>query len=286
MAVRAALLISAAALLVALLAGCGLIAGGRNHAVGPADLPPDAEHICGTDRLGRSVLDKLLAATPGTVGSALAGAAIATVLGTLVGVAAGLGRGLADECAVWLLTTVGSIPGILLMIGLSLAFSAMPVVAGHNGLALALALGLTGWIGTARLIRSEVRARQGSRMVEAARGLGLGPLRIWWSYIRPQTTHLVIIEGASHLAGFIHAGVVLSFLGAGPADALSWGSLIDEGRTDLARGAWWQVAAAAGAVLAVAVSTHILADALRDRLDPATAPSAQRGRVSLSAARA
>lgn len=273
MAARLVLLFAAATLLAVGLAGCGLLADDWNHAVGPADAAPGLEHLCGTDRLGRSVLDKLLAAAPATLGIALVGAALATAIGTVLGAVAGLARGPLDELIVWLLTTVGSIPGILLMIGLSLAFASLPAVAGlaQGGPAMALALGLAGWTGTARLIRNEVRARQDSPMIEAARSLGLGPLRIWWSHIRPMTIHLVIIEFVSHIAGYIHAGVILGFLGAGPVGLLSWGALIDEGRTDLARGAWWQLAFASTAVLAVAVAAHLLADALRDRLDPTIA---------------
>ena len=96
-------------------------------------------------------------------------------------------------------------------------------------------------------------------------------MRIWWSRILPMIRHLVIIEGASHAAAFIHAGVVQSFPGAGPADVPTWGTLIDEGRIDLARGVWWQLAAASACVLASAVAIHVLADELRDR--PASACS-------------
>jgi peptide/nickel transport system permease protein len=268
-----ALLVGVVTLAVVGLVASGWLAHGWNLAVESADTHPAFDHLLGTDRLGRSVLDKILIATPGTIGIAVAGALLATTLGTIIGAVAGMSRGLVDEVIVWLFSTVGSIPGILLMIGLSLVFGSMPAISsiGHGWLAMALALGLTGWIGTARLIRNEVRSRRDAPFVEAARSLGLGPVRVWWSHILPLTTHLIIIEFASHLAGYIQAGVILSFLGAGPADALSWGALIDEGRLDLARGVWWQLVAASAAVLTVAVAAHILADELRDRLDPTSA---------------
>lgn len=241
-----------------------------NAAVGTGDQPPTWSHLLGTDRLGRSVLDKLAAATPATIGVATLGAAIATCLGTLIGAAAGLARGWVDEAIVWCFTTVASIPGILLMIALSLVLSAIPAVAaiGHGWLGMALALGLSGWVGTARLIRGEVQQRREARFVEAARSLGLAEVAIWRSHILPFTTHIICIEFASHLAGYIQAGVVLAFLGTGPAGALSWGALIDEGRLDLARGAWWQMAAAAVAVLSASIAAHIIADHIRDRCDP------------------
>lgn len=264
-----AFLVGVVTLAVIGLVASGWLAQGWNLAVGSADSHPAFDHLLGTDRLGRSVLDKVLIATPATIGIAVAGAIVATVLGTIIGAIAGMSRGLVDEMVVWLFSTVGSIPGLLLMIGLSLAFASMPAVSsiGHGWLAMALALGLTGWIGTARLIRNEVRSRRDALFVEAARSLGLGPVRVWWSHILPSTTHLIIIEFASHLAGYIHAGVILSFLGTGPADALSWGALIDEGRLDLSRGVWWQLVATSSAVLAVTVAAHVFADELRDRLD-------------------
>lgn len=241
-----------------------------NAAVASGDLAPSWQHALGTDRLGRSVLDKLLRATPPTIGIAVAGAAIAICFGTLIGAIAGMCRGWIDEAIVWMFTTVASIPGILLMIALSLALSSIPAIAtvGHGWPAMALALGLCGWVGTARLIRSEVRQRRDSTSVEAARSLGLSRPRIWRVHILPFTSHIIIIEFATHVAGYIQAGVILSFLGTGPANVLSWGMLIDEGRTDLVRGAWWQMTVAAAAVLLTSIAAHVLADDLRDRLDP------------------
>lgn len=264
-----------AAALAALVAGlvlCAWLGADWNRAAAASDLPPGPGHWCGTDRLGRSVLAKLCAAAPATVGAAAAGALLATAIGAGVGAAAGLAGRRLDAVLVWLYTTVGSIPGILRLVALSLAGAALPGVAAGGAwtavAALAAALGLSGWVGTARLVRAAVRERRADPMVEAARAIGCGPWRIWRTRLQPAVAHLLLIEAAGHAAGFLHAGVVLGFLGAGPAGLPSWGALIDEGRTDLARGAWWQLAGAAGAVLLAALAAHCLADRLRDGWDP------------------
>ena len=104
--------------------------------------------------------------------------------------------------------------------------------------------------------------------VVAARAVGLGDARILFRHVLPNVFHLVIIDFTLNMVAFIQAEVVLSFLGLGIVDQPSWGRAIDEGRLELMRGVWWQVAGATLLIFVLSLALNLLGDALRDALDP------------------
>jgi peptide/nickel transport system permease protein len=131
-----------------------------------------------------------------------------------------------------------------------------------------IALGLTSWVGLCRLTRGEVLRQRERDYVAAARAIGLGEGRILFRHVLPNVFHLVIIDFTLNMVAFIQAEVVLSFLGLGVVDQPSWGRLIDDGRVELLRGVWWQVAGATLLVFILSLALNLLGDALRDALDP------------------
>ena len=80
--------------------------------------------------------------------------------------------------------------------------------------------------------------------------------------------HLVIIDFSLRFVAFIHAEVILSFLGLGEMERPSWGSMINDARQELSRGVWWQMVAATIAIFIISLALNIFGDALRDSLDP------------------
>nr|HPJ72581.1 ABC transporter permease [bacterium] len=78
----------------------------------------------------------------------------------------------------------------------------------------------------------------------------------------------VIITFTLGFVSYIHAEVILSFLGLGAKRVPSWGVMIDDAKLELARGIWWQLAAAAGAIFLISLALHVVGDYLRDVLDP------------------
>lgn len=255
---------------VACAASVGLIGAGWNARVGPSLQPPSWAQPLGTDRLGRSVLDKTIVAAVTSLAVASSATLICVTIGTILGAAAGYFGGWVDYVIVWLYTTVGSVPGLLLMIALAFVLRDVSIAGYslHGIPAVGLALGCTAWIGTCRLIRGEVIKHLNHDYIQAAVAVGCSRARIIFIHILPNVIHLVIIKVAIMSVGFIGAEVTLSFLGLGVTNRPSWGTMIDEARMEISQGAWWQMAAATGAVVLLSLAVNVIGDALRDALDP------------------
>ena len=220
----------------------------------------------GLDFMGRSVFWRLVYGTRVALTVALLASLIEIVIGFTLGALAGYFGGVADAVIVWLFSTVASVPWILLMISFAYVLKGYPALAGIPSIV--LALGLTTWVGLCRLIRGEVLKHRNRDYVVAARAMGLGNPRIVFRHILPNVFHLVIINFALGLAGFVHAEVILSFLGLGVTDVPSWGRMIDDAKLELLKGVWWPLLFATIAILIFSLAVNLFGDALRDALDP------------------
>jgi len=238
--------------------------------VGRSYTGPGWEHVLGTDVFGRSVLRKVIYATKSSVLVALGASVLSVLIGVGLGAAAGYVGGVVDGLVVWLYSTMGAVPYILLLTALGVVLRQVRFFGlelGGIGVA-SLTLGLTGWVGVCRLVRMEVMRQKQREYVLAARSYGCGPLRVVVRHILPNVMDLVIVEFSLRFVRFVHAEVVLGFLGIGETERPSWGSMIDEARMEIVQGIWWQVAAAVTAVFVVSVALNVFADAVRDSIDP------------------
>jgi peptide/nickel transport system permease protein len=145
---------------------------------------------------------------------------------------------------------------------------AMSLVLGRGIYAVYLALGLTTWVSLCRLIRGEFIKHKEREYVMAARALGAGHFRIIFRHILPNVLHIVIINFSLRFVFAIQAEVILSYLGIGVQDMPSWGIMINDAKVELARGVWWQLAGATGAMFIIVLAFNVFGDALRDALDP------------------
>ena len=162
----------------------------------------------------------------------------------------------------WVYNVFTSVPYILLV----LAFAA---VFGKGIGTVILVLGLTGWTGCYRLIRSEYIKQRSREYVEAAGAIGAGKLRIMFGHILPNVSHLILVQLSQLVVEFIKAEVILSFLGFGvPTELISWGSMINEVLAELVLGKWWQLATTALLMSTFVVAFGLFTDVLRDALDP------------------
>lgn len=224
----------------------------------------------GTDFLGQSTFRKALYGAKTSITVALFASILSMLIGVPLGALAGYFRGWVDDLIVWLYTTEGTIPGIILV----MAFAVVLRTATFFGMeprgntAVYVALGLTGWVGICRLIRGEIIKRKESEYVMAAKALGCSNTRIIFKHLLPNVFHVIIIDFSLRFVGFIHAEVILSFLGLGETERPSWGGMIDAARTELARNVWWEMAAATLAIFILSLALNIFGDALRDSLDP------------------
>jgi len=235
---------------------------------------PSREHLLGTDIHGRDVMAKTVYGTKVAITVALLASVLAAVIGLSLGMTAGFFGGVVDEIITWIYSTLQSIPYILLILAFAFVlqdkyFSLLGLEFRIRGInAVYLALGLTGWVGLCRLIRGEVIKHRDRDYVLAARAVGLSSGRIIFRHLAPNVFHLVIITFSLSFISYIHAEVILSFLGLGAKGVPSWGVMIDDSKLELARGVWWQLAAASGAIFFISLTLHIFGDSLRDALDP------------------
>jgi peptide/nickel transport system permease protein len=242
--------------------------------------------ILGTDIFGQSVLRKTIYAAKTSLTVAFLASLISIAIGLPLGAIAGYFGRKIDDFIVWLYSTLESIPYILLILafafvlkdkvlnlpypvlnsqGISLGWKAIEL----TGItAVYLAIGLTSWVGLCRLIRGEVLKHKNRDYVMAARAFGASDTHIIFRHIVPNVFHLVIIDFSLRFVSFIHAEVILSFLGLGAKEEPSWGVMIDDARMELGRGVWWQMAAATLAIFLISLALNLVGDALRDALDP------------------
>lgn len=250
--------------LTALLAKFGWIATPWDRVVGTAYGAPSFDKLelwFGTDIFGRSVLYKVIHGTRVAMSVGLVSSLISVPIGVALGAAAGYFGGKVDDAVVWLYTTLSSIPHIMLLI-------AITYVLGKGLFAIYVALGVTSWIGLARVMRGEFIKHREREYIFAAESLGIGHFGRIFKHILPNVFHLVIIYVSMGFMSAIKSEVILSFLGLGVQGQPSWGIMIDDAKLELSRWVWWQLAGATGAMFFVVLAFNLLGDALRDALDP------------------
>ncbi|MFQ6035555.1 MAG: ABC transporter permease [Sedimentisphaerales bacterium] len=241
-----------------------------SQSVGKPYQPPSSKHIFGTDIFGQSVFRKTLYGAKISLTVALCASFVSIAIGVPLGAMAGYFRGLVDEIIVWIYSTLSSIPYILLILAFAVVLRDRTLF-GHKLTGITsvyLAIGLTSWVGLCRLIRGEVIKHKQRQYVLAAKSYGCSNSRIIIRHLLPNVFHLVIIDFSIRFVHFIHAEVILSFLGLGEANRPSWGAMINDARIEMSRGVWWQMTAATLAVFFISLALNIFGDALRDCLDP------------------
>ncbi|HKJ23402.1 MAG TPA: ABC transporter permease [Myxococcota bacterium] len=230
---------------------------------GGQPLEHPAEHLLGTDIIGRDVLHLTL---KGARVALLVGGLTTLIvipLALLFGVSAGYRGGRWDDVVFFLISTLAAMPSLLLLI-------ALIAVLGKETVWVCVALGVTGWVGLCRLVRGETLKLRELDYVRAARALGVSEPRILFRHVLPNLMHLVIITAVLLFSGFVLSEAVLSWLGIG-IDG-SWGQMIDQARDELSRDPpiTWNLLAASGALFALILAVNRVGDAVRDVLDPRT----------------
>jgi peptide/nickel transport system permease protein len=230
---------------------------------GGAPLAHPGRHLLGTDILGRDVLQLMLGGA--RVALLIGGltSLIAIPLAILFGVAAGYFGRRTDDAVVFVLSTLASIPSLLLLV-------ALVMVLGRGPVQVCIALAVTSWVGFCRVVRAETLKIRELDYVQAARALGVSDARILARHVLPNLAHLVVITFALTFSQLVLSEAILSWLGVG-IDG-SWGQMIDQARDELARDPviWWNLGAASLALFGLILAVNRLGDAVRDVLDPRT----------------
>jgi len=224
-------------------------------------MPPSAAHWFGTDGFGRDILSRIIYGARPTLLLVLVVVLLMAPLGILVGILAGFFGGITERLLMRVTDIVMSFPRLLL----AFAFVAIMGPGLING---ALALALTSWPAYARQARVETAALRRSDYLAAAEMVGIRGIRLLWGHVLPLVLPSAIIRLALDLSGIILAAASLGFLGLGvrPPTA-EWGSMVSEG-TQVIFDQWWVAAVPGFAILITSLAFNLLADGLRDILDP------------------
>jgi peptide/nickel transport system permease protein len=220
-------------------------------------------HLLGTDLLGRDVVYRTL---KGVRVALLIGGLTSLVvipIALLFGVSAGYYGRRVDDAVFFAMTVLASVPSLLLLI-------ALIMVLGRGTIQVCVALGVTGWVHFCRIARGETLKLREADFVAAARVLGVSEGAIIRRHILPNIAHLIIITFALSFTALVLSETILSYLGIGLEG--SWGQMIDQARNELSRTPiiWWNLAGASVALFALVLAVNMIADAMRDIIDPRT----------------
>jgi peptide/nickel transport system permease protein len=224
---------------------------------------PKAETLpLGGDRLGRDVLDKAVKGTQISVFVGVLAAVLATLIGTVLGALAGFFGGKVGDFLEWLYNVFEAIPGILLIFAFAAVF-------GRGIGTVVLILGLAGWTGLYRQVRAEFMKHGSREYVRAAEAIGASAWSRMFKHILPNISHVILVRMSLLVVGFIKSEVILSYLGLGVGvEDVSWGTMLAEAQSELILGHWWQLAAATLFMAVFVTAFSLMADAVRDALDP------------------
>lgn len=227
----------------------------------PAWAGGSVTHPLGTDSLGRDMLSRLFWGARVAVVIAVASAALSALIGVPVAIVAGYCRGRVDTVLMRVVDVWMSIPAVVLAI-------ALMAVLGLGLTQVVLAIVVVDWTRFARVVRGEVLALREREFVEAARAVGLGPLRVMAEELVPNLVPLIIVLSTLEMAIAVGVETLLSFVGLGVQASLpSWGAMIAEGRGYLLV-SWWGMGLPMLALVIAVVGFNLLGEGLRERLDP------------------
>jgi len=218
------------------------------------------KHPLGTDSKGRDMLAMLISGARVSLLVGLIATGIAIILGTIIGVMSAYLGGWVDNALMRFTDVMMTFPFFLLLVLIVFIF-------GPSLAIIVLAIGLTGWTGTARLLRSEALSLRTREFITAAKAMGASDNRVIFRHLIPNVISLIIIIATLAIPGVILAEAALSFIGLGDPTVPSWGIILEAGQHSL-RTAWW-VAVEPGIMLFLTVlAFNFLGDGLRDAFDP------------------
>lgn len=215
--------------------------------------PPSSAHWLGTDSLGRDVLSRLIYGTRVSLSVGLVAVGLSTLLGILVGTTSAMGGRVMDSLLMRFTDIMLCFPTIFLI----LAVIAMLQPSLFNVMVI---IGLTSWMGVARLVRAEVLSLRSRAFVEAAKLAGTKPLAMAIKHLLPNALPPIMVSASLGLAGAILTESGLSFLGLGiQPPTPSWGAMLSEGKGVL-EAAWWLITFPGLAIIATVLAFTFLGE--------------------------
>jgi peptide/nickel transport system permease protein len=224
-------------------------------------LPPGPGHLFGTDELGRDVLSRMIHGARISLQVGLVSAGLSTLIGVLLGALAGYyGR--------WVEGAIMRFVDMMLCFPTFFLILAVIALLEPSIVNIMIVIGLTSWMGVARLVRAELLSLKEREYILAARSLGASDARIIFRHLLPNAMAPVLVAATLGVAGAILTESGLSFLGLGvqPPDA-SWGNILSQGKANIEI-AWWLSLFPGLAILVTVLGYNLLGEGIRDALDP------------------
>jgi peptide/nickel transport system permease protein len=223
--------------------------------------PPSSAHLFGTDGLGRDVFSRMLYGARVSLWVGFVAVGLSVAIGLALGLAAGYFGGLVDEIVMRGVDVMLCFPSFFLILAV-IAFLE------PNLTNIMIVIGLTSWMGVARLVRAETLSLRERDFVLAAKLAGAGPVRILMVHIMPNAIAPVLVSATLGVAGAILTESALSFLGLGVQPPQpSWGNLLMDGKEVLSVAPWLSIYPGL-AILFTVLGYNLLGESLRDLLDP------------------
>ncbi len=235
--------------------------------------PPSAQHIMGTDELGRDLLTRILYGGRVSLSIGVMAMTLAVIVGAVVGGVAGFYGGWVDNVLMRFTDTMLAIPSTFILIILALALRDIPIEA-LRGTAFAsvfsivLVIAVLAWMRVARLVRASFLSLKEKEFIEAARSSGVPNRRIMVRHLLPNAMSPIIVAATFRVATSIITESGLSYLGFGVQPPTpTWGNMLKNAQDQMTRAPW--TAIFPGLMIFVAViAINFVGDGLRDALDP------------------
>jgi peptide/nickel transport system permease protein len=230
---------------------------------GGALQPPSLDYLLGTDIDGRSVLLMTFWGARASLLIGFSATVLSVLIGTLIGVAAAHFGGWVSALLLRFTDFFLVLPSLVLAIALS-------AVLPQSSATIIVAIGVTAWPTTARLVRAQTLTIESRAYIERAKALGGGHLHIIGKHVLPGVLPLVLANTTLVVGNSIIADATLSFLGVGDPNTVSWGSMLETALNNgaVSRGAWWYLLPPGLAIVVIVLSFTLVGRALETVLNP------------------
>lgn len=224
---------------------------------------PSAEHILGTDKLGRDVFSRVLYGGRISILIGLTGAFCGSLIGVVLGSIAGYFGGWVDALLIRISEMFQTFPEMILILILG-------AVLGQGVGNLLFIFAITGWMTTFRMVRNEFLALRSETYVQVCEAFGMSKSAIMFKQILPNVLSPVIVSTTVNIAGFILSEAGLSFLGVGvPSSVPTWGNILNAAKSiEVVSNYWWLWAIPGSVITIFVLAINFFGDGLRDVLDP------------------
>ena len=223
--------------------------------------PPNPAHLLGTDQLGRDILSRLIYGGRISIEVGFIAVSLSLFIGIFMGAYAGYYGGLTDSILMRFVDIMLTFPSFFLILAIS-------AILKPSIINIMIIIGLTSWMGIARIIRAEFTQNREKDYVLAAKAAGAPDRYIMFFEILPNTIAPILVSATLGVAGAILIQASLAFLGIGimPPTA-SWGGMLSRGKTYIMV-AWWLTLFPGIAILLTVLSFNLVGEAVRNALDP------------------